>query len=362
MSHRIGNGGHHLAETPRTIVLLSPGLSEQAIWGEKLAVISEAKYLAREFPGATIFEFGREDLDRLAAMKVDLLISYYTGPRPPWRVDNIADYVDGVTILKVVNHGDLIGEFAQIPVDGFMTNSATAAEVLGQRRPAAYVPLAVEDDYGPVAPKDRYLTDVVFLGSGGRGNKRPATTQHFLQPAKEFDFALWGGWWDRDYWAPEYVANPEANDWYRFWRGPLPLGDIAALYSSAKIVLNFHEDSQREWGMWNNRVFEALGVGALMICDAPAGLREEFGDAIVYTSGGEETARLIAYYLEHPEERRRIGERARRIVMERYVYSRWARAVHGLYDRIAQQKSPGENRPANDTLATSTIESSKESE
>jgi hypothetical protein len=148
MSHRIGNGGPHRAESPRTIVLLSPGLHEQAIWGEKLAVISEAKYLAREFPGATIFEFGREDLDRLAAMKVDLLISYYTGPRPPWRVDNIADYVDGVTILKVVNHGDLIGEFAEIPVDGFMTNSAAAAEVLGNRRPAAYVPLAVEDDYG----------------------------------------------------------------------------------------------------------------------------------------------------------------------------------------------------------------------
>ncbi len=95
---------------------------------------------------------------------------------------------------------------------------------------------------------------MVFLGSGGRGNKRPATTRHFLECAKRFDFAIWGNYWDRDYWAREYVANPSANDWYRFWRGPLPLGDIAALYSSAKIVLNFHEDSQREWGMWNNRV------------------------------------------------------------------------------------------------------------
>ena len=218
--------------------------------------------------------------------------------------------------------------------------------LLGQRRPAAYIPLAVEDDYGPVAPQDRYRADVVFLGSGGRGNKRPATTKHYLDSAKKFDFALWGGDWDRDYWAREYTANPEANDWYRFWRGPLPLDDIAALYSSAKIVLNFHEDSQREWGMWNNRVFEALGCGALMICDEAAGLREEFGEAIVFTSGGEETARLIAYYLEHPDERRRIGELGRRIVQERYTYSRWARAVHELYDRIVREKhreeGPGE--------------------
>lgn len=325
-------------KSPATIVLFSPGLNEEVIWGEKIAVMSEAKYLAKEFPAATIHQYGLEDLDKIAAMKVDLLISYFTGPQPPWRVDNIADLVEGVTILKVVNHADLLGEFAQVPVDGFMTNSAAAAKVLGQRRPAAYIPLAVEDDYGPVAPQDRYRAEVVFLGSGGRGNKRPATTQHYLQAAKKFDFALWGGDWDREYWAGEYIANPEANDWYSFWRGPLPLDDIAALYSSAKIVLNFHEDSQRKSGMWNNRVFEALGVGALMICDEAAGLREEFGDAIVFTSGGEETARLIAWYLERPDERRRIGERGRRMVKDRYTYSRWARAVHQLYARIVKEK------------------------
>ena len=179
----------------------------------------------------------------------------------------------------------------------------------------------------------------MFLGSGGRGNKRPATTQHFLQAAKKFDFAIWGGDWSREYWEREYLANPAANDWHRFCRGQLPLDDIAALYSSAKIVLNFHEDSQRERGMWNNRTFEALGCGALMICDEAAGLREEFGDAIVFTAGGEETARLIAHYLERPQERHRIGNLGRAIVRERYTYSRWARAVRQLYDRIIDAKS-----------------------
>jgi glycosyltransferase involved in cell wall biosynthesis len=340
------SSNNDFGKSPGTIVLFSPGLNEQTIWGEKIAVRSEAKYLGEEFAGAAIYQYGLEELDRIGAMKVDLLISYFTGPRPPWRVDNIADLVEGVTLLKVVNHGDLLGEFAQVPVDGFITNSVAAAEILGQRRPAAFIPLAVEDDYGPLPPQDPYRADVVFLGGGGRGNKCPATTKHYLGAAKKFDFAIWGSDWDREYWAREYTANPEANDWWRFCRGTLPLDDIAALYSSAKIVINFHEDSQRQWGMWNNRVFEALGCGALMICDEAAGLREEFGEAIVFTSGGEQTARLIAYYLQHPERRRRIGELGRRIVQERYTYSRWARAVHELYDRIVREKQREERAGA----------------
>jgi hypothetical protein len=136
------------------IVLFSPGLEDTGamIWGEKIAVRSEAKYLAREFPGAEVLALGRNDLAMLATMHVDLLISYYTGPRPPWRVDDIADYVDGITLLKVVNHGELLDDFARVPVDGYITNSKRAADLLGRRRPTAWVPLAVEDDYGPVEP------------------------------------------------------------------------------------------------------------------------------------------------------------------------------------------------------------------
>ena len=320
------------------IVLFSPGLTDTGsmVWGEKIFVTGEAKSLRREFPDAEVLALDLNDLATIKSLEVDLLISTYTGPKPPWRVDDIADFVTGVTLLHVVNHGDLIDEFARIPVDGYITNSVRAAEVLGRHRPAAYIPLGVEDDYGPVEPVDRYRADVAYLGSGGRGNKRPATTRHYLDPAKRFDFALWGSWWGQEYWAPVYADNPEANDWHRFWRGPLPFDDIGRLYSSAKIVLNYHEDSQREWGMWNNRVFEALGCGALLISDDALGLREELGDGLVITPGGEATAELIAYYLERPEERRRIGERGREIVQRRYTYSRWARAVREPYERIVR--------------------------
>jgi hypothetical protein len=323
------------AANPLRIVFLSPGLDDTGpIWGEKVVVRSQARHLARECPGAEVLTLDSRHLPEIAAMRVDLLISCYTGPSPPWRVDDIARHVNGVTILEVLNHGDLLDEFAGMAVDGFITNSARAAAYLGAYRPTAYAPLGVNDDWSAVDADARYRADVVYLGSGGRGNKRPATTRHYLDPAKRFDFALWGSYWDREYWAPVYADTPDANDWERFCRGPLPLNDIARLYSSARIVLNYHEDSQREWGMWNNRIFEALGCGALLISDDAAGLREEFGEGIVITPGGEETARLIEYYLDRPDERRRIGAIGRRIVLEKYTYRHWARTVRGLYDRI----------------------------
>ncbi len=333
--------------TGPTIVLFTPGLGdEQIIWGERIAARSEQKYLERELPGARVVALGLEDLGTITTMRVDLLISYYTGPEPPWRVDDIGDHVDGVTMLKVVNHADLLEEFCRIPVDGFITNSRQAATTLGRHRPAVYVPLAVEDDFGPVPPDPRYRADVVYLGSGGRGNKRPQTTRWYLDAAKRFDFHLWGGCWDRDYWAATCRDAPESNDWHRYWRGILPLDDIAALYSSAKIVLGYHEDAQRECGMWNNRIFEALACGVFLISDEARGLRAEFGDAIEITSGGEETARLIAHYLSRDDERRRRGELGRRIVSERYTYSRWARRVREFYDELrAGRRRPGWRRP-----------------
>ena len=75
-----------------------------------------------------------------------------------------------------------------------------------------------------------------------------------------------------------------------------------------------------------------------MICDHATGLREEFGDGIVFTSGGDETARHIAYYLQNPEECRRRGEIGKEIVRERYIYSRWARSVHEFYDRLVARR------------------------
>lgn len=317
------------------IVLFSPGLEESGhVWGEKLVVAREARLLKRVFPNATVMRIGAERIDELAPTRVDLLISYYTGPYPPWRVDDIADRVSGATVLRVVNHADLLEEFTRVPVDAYMTNSRRAADLLAQSRPTLYWPLAVENDFDTGAPIDAFRSDVVYLGGGGRGNKPAETTRHYLEAALDFDFALWGSHWDRDYWSDVYADNPSANRWHQFCRGVLPIDDIGRLYSSAKIVLNYHERSQREWGMWNNRVFEALACGALLITDDAEGLAEEFRDGLVLTQGGSDTRRLIEHYLAHPEQRERIGATGRAIVRQGYTYENWLAPVRDFCARL----------------------------
>ena len=181
------------------------------------------------------------------------------------------------------------------------------------------MPLAVEDDYGPVAPDDRYRADVVYLGSGGRGNKQPATTRHYLEPAKRFDFALWGAWWDHDYWAAvlrrrageERVASLLART---ACRSTTSRRSTARRGSSSGTT----RTRQREWGMWNNRVFEVARVRRVPhLRRRRRACAEEFGEGIVITAGGEETARLIAHYLERPDERARIGRIGRPSCAER---------------------------------------------
>ncbi|MEO7119433.1 MAG: glycosyltransferase [Candidatus Limnocylindrales bacterium] len=321
-----------------TIVLFVPGLDDGMIWGEHIVAHGQKRALERAIPGATVHILGEVDRPAIREMRVDLLISSFTGPHAPWRVDDIADDVGGISLLSILNRPDLLDEFAALPFDGFITNSERGAAKLAEHRPARWLPLGVDPALGPVAPQDRYRGDVVFLGSGGRGNKRPATTEHFLGPAKVFDLHIWGAAWEESYWAPVYADQPERNDWHRYWHGLLPVDDIAPLYSSARIVLGYHEDRQREWGMWNNRVFEALACGAFLICDEPAGLADVLGEALIFTRGGEETAALIAEYLERPDDRRRRAELGRRIVTACYTYDHWARGLRAFYEELRDSR------------------------
>ena len=327
------------------VVIFTPGLDESFIWGEHIVARACQIALESERDDIRVRILGLADRSEIAHSRVDLLLSMFTGPKQPYRVDDIADDVSGVSILWVNNRGDLLEEFSGLPFDGFVTNGLPAVEVLGRHQPAAWLPFAAPADFTPRPRDPRYVATVAYLGSGGRGNKNPRTTEHYLSPAKPFGLRIWGSWWDADYWAPIYPGDPERNDWHRYWQGPLPIGDIPALYSSAQIVLGYHEDTQREWGMWNNRVFEALACGALLISDRAAGLEEQFGEGIVMTDGGTETGELIERYLHDEPERKRRAAIGRRIAAE-FTYQRWARGLLAFAAQLGGARSEHRSRVA----------------
>ena len=185
-----------------SIVLVAPGMNERNVWGERIVLGSLARALPRAFPGARV-ELVDASGPRWPGRpsELDLLVSMCTGPRHPWRADDVAARIDGVSVLWVVNHPDLLSDFAALPFDGFMTNSRRAVSVLGVTRPTAGHLWGSIPATSLGAPQRRYRADVAYLGSGGIGNKAPATTHRYLDPAKRFDFALWGSNWSREYWA-----------------------------------------------------------------------------------------------------------------------------------------------------------------
>jgi hypothetical protein len=87
-------------------------------------------------------------------------------------------------------------------------------------------------------------------------NSEKRFLDEMLREALPFGLAVYGlaETWQR---APE--------DLRAAWRGVLPLGDIASLYSGARVVLGTTDRKQQTLGMINNRVFEALSCGATLI-------------------------------------------------------------------------------------------------
>ena len=63
------------------------------------------------------------------------------------------------------------------------------------------------------------------------------------------------------------VYRQEVPALKEIWTGPLPRKELAAAYASADVVLASTIESQREMGMINNRIFEALSCGAVVISE-----------------------------------------------------------------------------------------------
>ena len=72
----------------------------------------------------------------------------------------------------------------------------------------------------------------------------------------------------------------------------------------------------------NMRLFEATGVGALLITDCKENLSEMFepGKEVVVYRGAEECVELIRYYLEHEEERQTIAAAGQQRTLREHSY------------------------------------------
>ena len=83
------------------------------------------------------------------------------------------------------------------------------------------------------------------------------------------------------------------------------------------------------------RLFEALCSGSMLMTDHADGLDDFFKDGeslVVYDDGN--LADLAGYYLNHPDERERIAETGRRLVLEKHTYDHRVEQIMEKLERL----------------------------
>ncbi len=112
----------------------------------------------------------------------------------------------------------------------------------------------------------------------------------------------------------QIAAIHRVNDYSKTY----PKEEIADVYSQSKIVFNCPVN-----GDLNMRVFEALASGSMLLTQSIAnGQRDLFENRVHLVEYGDEREmlELLGYYLVHDDERERIAETGRQLVLAAHTY------------------------------------------
>ncbi|MBC7617640.1 MAG: glycosyltransferase family 1 protein [Candidatus Saccharibacteria bacterium] len=99
--------------------------------------------------------------------------------------------------------------------------------------------------------------------------------------------------------------------------------DMYRALARSRVTLNRHINVA-ENNANNMRLYEATGVGALLITDRKDNLSElfEVGKEVVAYSSPEEAAEMIRYYIAHPEEARLIARAGQERTLKEHTYKK----------------------------------------
>lgn len=122
-----------------------------------------------------------------------------------------------------------------------------------------------------------------------------------LQENIPIDF--WGRHW-KD--IKKYIGYDVPDEWNH---GYLPYVDAHKVYSSAQIIIGLQNYTTQV----TQRTYEILACGGFLLTSDTPGVRNIFSpnEHLVVSSSPEDTLRLIKYYLNNPDECRKIGEQGK---------------------------------------------------
>lgn len=153
-------------------------------------------------------------------------------------------------------------------VDGVMTNSKQLLGSFQPHLPTAFLMLAADPEVMRPIQQSRTIQSM-YIGAGGFMLQSKPELAEMLSVAASFGLVIHGKAW-------------ESTPFAAHWHGILPKDDIAKAYGSAEIVLASTIATQDAVGMANNRLFEALACGSIVITKRSAFLQELFGNHVLF--------------------------------------------------------------------------------
>lgn len=104
-------------------------------------------------------------------------------------------------------------------------------------------------------------------------------------------------------------------------------------YHNAKIVLNDHWADMREYGIINNRIFDALSVGAFVISDYMPEIDDVFQGSVIMYKNREDLNEKIEYYLSNEEEREHLSHKGQCLVLAEHTFSSRAEFIVNVINK-----------------------------
>lgn len=197
----------------------------------------------------------------------------------------------------------------QFDVDGIITNSAVVyQQLLDIRIPTAFMMLAADPHI--MKPNISVTKDfgAVYIGAGAFMLDEKPELYQMLLDASQYNLRLNGAGWE---------GVPQLNI---FAQGILPRYGIADAYSSAHVVLSSTIHSQDLYGMVNNRVFEALACGSVLVAKYSPTLHTVFGNLISYYNDSTVFHQIMQHTLSHPQEADITRKHAREFVLNGHTW------------------------------------------
>jgi spore maturation protein CgeB len=204
--------------------------------------------------------------------------------------------------------------------DHVFCGGTEAMEILGRNgyNKARWLPFGFAEGYHKPAPPSTREPDfdICFIGS-----YYPRRERDFAGLA-DLRFRIWGPGWEKL--EPASPLRPLATT------GNIPPSFWMQAYAQAKIVLCAHyHDGVNPCYQASPRIFEALAVGAFLICDDQKDVKALFEDGrhLVIYRDAHDLREKAAYYLAHPEERRRIAAQGQQAALAGHSYGHRMRTL-----------------------------------